>query len=630
MKIKKTKYISALLVSVFILTPIISIAHDEKQDYIKWVNFNVPVQIMREALEADIGSYESPEDYNICWIDLLALLGARYGGNWKSHKAEDLNSLVNEMKSGKTISELCENAANYSYYKKAYTAVLGGLVGEYQEGNSTPDGKVEWVTRYGLRAYSPIAKGFGYGHYPDFGDVRSYGYKRRHLGHDLMAPTGTPVIAIESGVIEEMGWNRYGGWRIGIRSFDGARYYYYAHLRQNRPYAQGIENGKVVFAGDVIGYIGRTGYSGQENKNNISQSHLHLGLQLIFTPEQKEGDEQIWVDLYGLTKLLQNRRSETIRNPETKEHTRASLYREIVPENRFSPSHAPSPSPPPGTARENGHYPSAVQSSSGRAVSASMPVTAGGKTDKDNREKINLPIIMYHDIRKDYAKRGKYIITPRDFESDLKWLVQNGYTAVSVREIIDYVEGGSPLPEKPILLTFDDGHYSNVCYAEPLLGQYGMKAAIFIVGAFCDKSVAEGSQNPNFSYIHWSEQRRMVQTGLWEAESHSYNLHRRPGQGVARVRGESDEAYKKRLIGDFRRINDKIEQTTGVRPVSFAYPFGLMSDIAEEALHETGNKATFGCWSGTAGLVKGDSSSLRKMKRYLRSANTPVQKLLKD
>jgi murein DD-endopeptidase MepM/ murein hydrolase activator NlpD len=144
-----------------------------------------------------------------------------------------------------------------------------------------------------------------------------------------MALTGTPVIAAESGVVEELGWNRYGGWRIGIRSHDGLRYWYYAHLRQNRPYAEGLEKGAAVTAGDVIGYVGRTGYSRRENTNGIKQSHLHWGLQLIFHPSQKDGPNQIWIDLYEITKLLEGRRSATARDPETKEHRRANGYREI-------------------------------------------------------------------------------------------------------------------------------------------------------------------------------------------------------------------------------------------------------------------------------------------------------------
>ena len=89
--------------------------------------------------------------------------------------------------------------------------------------------------RYGLKAFLPIAKNYSFSHYDDFGNSRSYGFKRVHLGNDLMGSIGTPIVAVESGVIEHLGWNQYGGWRIGIRSFDGKRYYYYAHLRKNHP-----------------------------------------------------------------------------------------------------------------------------------------------------------------------------------------------------------------------------------------------------------------------------------------------------------------------------------------------------------------------------------------------------------
>ena len=77
----------------------------------------------------------------------------------------------------------------------------------------------------------PIAKNYSFSHYDDFGASRSYGFKRTHLGNDLMGSIGTPIIAVESGTVEHLGWNQYGGWRVGIRSLDGKRYYYYAHLR---------------------------------------------------------------------------------------------------------------------------------------------------------------------------------------------------------------------------------------------------------------------------------------------------------------------------------------------------------------------------------------------------------------
>ena len=210
----------------------------------------------------------------------------------------------------------------FAYYREAYGAVLDGMVGEYRLEQS--DGSMK--SFYGLKAFNPIAKGFSYSDYDDFGVSRSYGYRRNHLGHDMMGQVGTPVIAVESGVISALGWNQYGGWRIGIDSFDKKRYYYYAHLRQNRPYAEGLKEGDVVQAGDVIGYLGRTGYSSEENVNNIDEYHLHFGLQLIFDESQREGNHEIWVSGYELVRFLSMNRSEAVRNDATKEWTRKYAF----------------------------------------------------------------------------------------------------------------------------------------------------------------------------------------------------------------------------------------------------------------------------------------------------------------
>ena len=167
----------------------------------------------------------------------------------------------------------------------------------------------QWVPTYGLKAFSPVAAGYGYGHCDDFGTERSFGFKRKHLGHDMMGGLGTPIVAVEAGVVEALGWNRYGGWRVGIRSCDSKRYYYYAHLRKDAPYAPGLAEGDLVQAGELIGYMGRTGYSDRENVNNIETVHLHFGMQLVFEESQKECNSEIWIDVYNIVRLLESHRS---------------------------------------------------------------------------------------------------------------------------------------------------------------------------------------------------------------------------------------------------------------------------------------------------------------------------------
>lgn len=259
-----------------------------ESSYIKWVEFNIPASVMRAAMEADIQSQKTDE--KIDYLEILAYLGAKNGGDFKNYKKTQMKEAIDAVKSG-THKE----NKYYSYYLEAYTAVLAEFLGEYETENGM---------KYGLKVKHPV-KGY-YGDCDDFGSERSYGFKRKHLGHDFMTSVGTPVAAMESGIVETLGWNRYGGWRIGIRSFDGKRYYYYAHLRKGKPYADGLCEGQTVNAGQTIGYVGQTGYSFKEDTNNIQTPHLHFGIQLIFNEVQKDGNNQIWIDCYQISQLIKN------------------------------------------------------------------------------------------------------------------------------------------------------------------------------------------------------------------------------------------------------------------------------------------------------------------------------------
>ena len=283
--------------------------------FLRWVDFNVSTEALSDCLAYDVGTYNT--DTHASWIDLLACLAAKGDGTFQNYKHSDLKRLTAELAKGTPLHTLTKSLRSFPYYREAYSAVLSGFVGEYEM--ETEKGTTE--KKYGLKAFSPIAKGFAYSDFDDFGAGRSYGFKRKHLGHDMMGSVGTPVIAVESGYVECLGWNQYGGWRIGIRSFDKKRYYYYAHLRKDHPYNDMYE-GKTVTAGDVIGYMGMTGYSTKENVNNINTPHLHWGMQLIFDESQKDAVSEIWIDLYAITKLLEKNRSLVYRPEGSKEYER--------------------------------------------------------------------------------------------------------------------------------------------------------------------------------------------------------------------------------------------------------------------------------------------------------------------
>lgn len=301
---------AAALLAVMTLIILLT-AHANGDSFIRYAEFNVPYAALDRALKDDLECEGA-----VSWIDVLSILAAKYGGEWKRYKAADMDAVLEKLHAGETVESLTDGMQYYGYFRQVYGAVLDGFVGWHlQEGKDD-----RWQVRYGLTVFSPLAEGYWYNHFDDFGASRSYGYRRRHLGHDMMGGVGTPVVAIESGTVEALGWNQYGGWRIGIRSLDGRRYYYYAHLRKDHPYADWLVEGQRVTAGDVIGYLGQTGYSRTENVNGIETPHLHYGLELVFDESQKESDNEIWVDLYAITRLLDRHRATV--HAEGKEYVR--------------------------------------------------------------------------------------------------------------------------------------------------------------------------------------------------------------------------------------------------------------------------------------------------------------------
>lgn len=120
-----------------------------------------------------------------------------------------------------------------------------------------------------------------------WGAGRSYGGERKHEGTDLMAPEGTPILSVSNGKIISKGWNTLGGWRLTIQDEEYPQMiYYYAHLSR---YSEGLEKGDRVKKGEVIGYVGDSGY-GPEGTTGQFAPHLHFGIYVrpsLWTPMRK-------------------------------------------------------------------------------------------------------------------------------------------------------------------------------------------------------------------------------------------------------------------------------------------------------------------------------------------------------
>ena len=203
---------------IFILLLAVSLCIPVNAETIKWVDFGVPYESLKYAMDVDISTAE--KEKHISWIEILAIAGCRTGGKCP---LEAVKKAAKDLEGERHPEELLGSLYRYyPYYKESFSAVLGGLLGSYSVWKNG-----EEKVCYGLKAFSPIAAGYGYSHCDDFGNTRTFGFSRKHLGHDMMGTIGTPVVAVEGGIVEAMGWNRYGGWRIGIRSNDNKRYYYF-------------------------------------------------------------------------------------------------------------------------------------------------------------------------------------------------------------------------------------------------------------------------------------------------------------------------------------------------------------------------------------------------------------------
>lgn len=246
------------------------------------------------------------------------------------------------------------------------------------------------------------------------------------------------------------------------------------------------------------------------------------------------------------------------------------------------------------------------------------------------KDSVEVPILMYHSILRSTNTHGDYIITESAFESDLKYLKDNGYTTIVMQDLIDFVYNGKKLPEKPVVLTFDDGYSNNYLYAFPLLKKYNSKAVLSIIGYYTDLYTQTPDENPSYSHVTWNDVKKMMKSGVVEFQNHSYNLHTtdKGRNGSKKKRNESLDTYKAMLTEDLGKLQDGFKQNTGYTPTTFTYPFGSVSNASFDIIKELGYKATLSCESGMNTVTR-DPDSLYMMKRYLRTPKKSAESILK-
>lgn len=183
------------------------------------------------------------------------------------------------------------------------------------------------------------------------------------------------------------------------------------------------------------------------------------------------------------------------------------------------------------------------------------------KTKKNKNINVKIPILLYHDfvttVPDSDPDNFSYINTPQSYEENIKVLLENGYTFISFQELNDANNGKIKLPERPILITFDDGYYSNYEYIFPILKNYNVKASIFIV---TDKI---GKEIDGKKYLSWEQCKEMQDSGLVEIFSHSKRHVFYDKLPVRTIRDDVIESY---------RIIEENLGTTNLKV--FAYPYG--------------------------------------------------------
>lgn len=250
------------------------------------------------------------------------------------------------------------------------------------------------------------------------------------------------------------------------------------------------------------------------------------------------------------------------------------------------------------------------------------------KTVSDYKETtVKVPVIMYHSVLKN--TNNKFTITPDAIEKDLKYLSDNGYTTIVTKDLIDYVYNDVELPQKPVILTFDDGHYNNYHYVLPLLKKYNSKAVMSVVGEYTDNYTKNRDLNVNYAYIPWDILKEMSQSGYFEIQNHTYNLHSTDkGRMGCKIKyGEDKTLYKTMLFDDVILMQNKCKDNIGTEPVAFTFPFGFVCKEADEVIKQIGFKASYGCEEGINNITK-NKESLFRLKRYIRTNENSIEQIL--
>ena len=264
---------------------------------------------------------------------------------------------------------------------------------------------------------------------------------------------------------------------------------------------------------------------------------------------------------------------------------------------------------------------------------------------------VKIPILTYHDLTRDPADVDDMTVTDERFRLDMEFLKEFGYTPLLSADLVAIHKGAAAMPDKPVMITFDDGYWSNYSIAYPILQQTGMKAVISVIAHNMEgdapviedtpgEEAAEAEEpaaEPVRRRLSWQEMYEMVSSGLVEIGSHTYNAHNpqyggnsAPDgiNGVMRQEGETFSEYCERIGTDLRASLDLITQRTGQKQVLyFAYPYGAYDSWMDKLLDENGVAVSVLSNNGASADI---SVSLRNLSRYGIKMHTSIAQMLRQ
>lgn len=261
----------------------------------------------------------------------------------------------------------------------------------------------------------------------------------------------------------------------------------------------------------------------------------------------------------------------------------------------------------------------------------SQSFVCADKLATDNKDLGDLTILMYHNVLAKNRKQSVYCINQDSLRNDFEYLKKNGYNVISCRTLMECAESKKPLPDKAVMITFDDGYLYNMTNALPIIEQYGYTALFSVVGSYTLLNSDNPKVGGDFVYMDWDEIAKVSRNKHIEIGLHSYDLHElKPRLGVAQLKRESDEEY----IEMFSKDTDKLIKALDREGVKdgyqkiYAYPFGKYNKLSEKVLKEKGIKITLTCNEGINHIQAG--KPLYLLKRINRDATKPSLKAVLD